>query len=164
MQHHSSLQPGAGTPFVNKTQRRLSITLVIIGVAGTLYFWWARVRLLDGCLWEPRLWRGFPYPDPWMLELYDWFDYMNPNPPGTIKLHGEMPRMLRTLLILRLVSASILFVGVLPLCWLAWNWMFVKPPGVCPACGYDLRGNTDSKDCPECGKPCEQMQAGDSLK
>ena len=29
---------------------------------------------------------------------------------------------------------------------------FRKVPGICRACGYDLRGSTSSATCPECGK------------
>ena len=33
--------------------------------------------------------------------------------------------------------------------------------GLCPACGYDLRGSKNATACPECGKPIESDDGGE---
>ncbi len=33
-------------------------------------------------------------------------------------------------------------------------------PGLCPACGYDLRGNPSATSCPECGAAVPAMMQG----
>lgn len=38
----------------------------------------------------------------------------------------------------------------LPTFWLRRRRMRRRPPGACPACGYDLTGNVSGR-CPECG-------------
>lgn len=33
--------------------------------------------------------RGFPYPDPYLMQIHDWWERLHPPPPGFVKLHGE---------------------------------------------------------------------------
>ncbi len=58
-------------------------------------------------------------------------------------------------LIIALWQLAILF-AVLPLLWLVWfrrqSKRYRIKRGLCPGCGYDLRGNTNTAACPECGK------------
>ncbi len=47
-------------------------------------------------------------------------------------------------------------VALVPIIWLLRNRN--HPPGRCPACGYDLRGNLSGR-CPECGTPAPPDQS-----
>jgi len=77
------------------------IALIVVGTLGGLYLLWAMHRIepqtfmVEGNAWP----RPFPYPDMWLSAMNDFYDRLNPVPPGTVKMHGEIQRVQQTLLV-----------------------------------------------------------------
>ena len=131
--------------------------LILAGLVASFYFAWANSRISIGMYYDPAVPLAFVYPDAWLVELNDWYDKLHPIPPGTIKKYGEIDRVKQMVLILRIASAGVLFLGIASYLWSGRKTKIDSKPGVCAACGYDLRGNADSKECPECGENRELM-------
>jgi hypothetical protein len=77
--------------------RYLLISSLLLSASFLCYLLWAFKRTVYGDFFPPRAW---PYPDGVILELNNWYDARFPASPGTMKLHGEIPRVLFTLDIL----------------------------------------------------------------
>jgi hypothetical protein len=89
---------------------RTAVSVVLAAVlAVTIYVAWAhyRVRYFSYYTFD----KDFPYPDPWIGALYRWFDVRNPVPPGSLKVHGEFPRV--TWLLGTLISILAAVAGLL---------------------------------------------------
>jgi len=137
-------------------RRRICITLAVLGALGVIYFGWSWHRISGEVLVNDPDWpRAFPYPDPWLKALHDWYDARYPVPPGFLKLHGELRRVRLTVSAAVLLSGVVLAVGVAPL---ALSKRRCRP-GLCRNCGYDLRGNPEAASCPECGEAVESKNA-----
>jgi hypothetical protein len=76
-------------------RRVTGMLAVIIGAALFVYFAWAAHRIGFDALTEPGWPRTFPYPDTWLLALNDYYDAKYPVTGPYIKLHGELPRVMR---------------------------------------------------------------------
>ncbi len=121
-----------------------------------LYLGWAHHRAVEHMPFVYPQYHAelppYPYPDRWLNHFHNLLDDLRPVPPGTLKMHGELPRVRLTLSVSMLLCAfgSILFT------FCAWKLRPVS--GHCPACGYDLRGNPGAA-CPECGAERTTMNA-----
>jgi hypothetical protein len=99
--------------------RPLFIVLLLVGSAATSYAGWACYRagkagVLEG--WR----RPWPYPDPWLFALHEWFDARYPVRPGGVKLAGEVARVQLTVRIALSASIALMVCSALPL---AWPWL-----------------------------------------
>jgi hypothetical protein len=97
-------------PIMRGRGGRATVSSVLtIAVLVSLYVAWAYHRAMydfvDG------LNQGFPYPDPAIARLLRWFDARNPVRPGSLKVHGEFPRVTFVLGMLVLIGVS--FAGFL---------------------------------------------------
>jgi hypothetical protein len=93
-------------PIVRGRAGRATVSsLLAIAVLASLYVAWAHHRAMydfvDG------LYQGFPYPDPAIARLLRWFDARNPVHPGSLKEHGEFPRVTFLLGMLVLIGLSL---------------------------------------------------------
>jgi hypothetical protein len=93
--------------------------LFAIALLASLYLVWAHHRAMYEFVYG--LDHGFPYPDPAINALLRWFEARHPVPPGTLRLHGEYPRVgfVLGILVLVFMSLSGWLVGVLwnrPVC------------------------------------------------
>ena len=79
--------------------RVLALCLSIGSFLITAYFGWASYRISGPVLFEemragnPNWPRKWPYPDEWLWRWNDQLDAEDPGPPGTLKMHGELPTM-----------------------------------------------------------------------
>ncbi len=117
-------------PSIRGRRARTAVSVILAAVvAATIYVAWAyyRARFFVYFTFD----KGLPYPDPWIIALYRWFDVRNPVTPGSLKMHGEFPRVAWALgtLILILAAVAGLLLGLL------WN-----QPGVPQGSG---RGRSD---------------------
>src|SRR5262245_59534603 len=72
--------------------------LFALGVAGSLYAAWALHRAGEPVLRREMNWpQPAPYPDGWIAALNGWYDARYPASPGSLKLHGERPRVRLTI-------------------------------------------------------------------
>ena len=76
-------------------RRVTGMLAVIIGAAVFAYFAWAAHRIGFEAVMEKGWPRTFPYPDTWLLALNDYYDAKYPVPRNVIKMHGELPRVIR---------------------------------------------------------------------
>jgi len=131
--------------------RALLVILFCVGLLLASGFRWALHRISPAVLMHDEQWpRLFPYPDTWIRELNDWYDKRYPAPPGTIKLHGELPRVRLTFLICLYSSMTLCVAPAVVLAVRSIRCYLRRKQGRCVNCGYDLRGNV-SGVCPECG-------------
>jgi hypothetical protein len=80
-------------PNIRSRPGRVSVwTLLGMALCADLYFIWAQWRAWPGFP-DTETIRGFPFPDYAIIALARWFDVRNPAPPGTLKMHGELPRV-----------------------------------------------------------------------
>lgn len=93
------------------------IILTVLGIIGLIYFGWAQYRMGPAGMLDKNWPRPFPYPDPWLNALNDWYDARYPVPPGYIKIHGEIFRVRMTLWWILFVCAGIVSVGIGPSIW-----------------------------------------------
>jgi hypothetical protein len=101
-------------PVVRRTAVRATCSTLLTFVLFALgYLVWAHYRTMYEFV--NGLDHGFPYPDLVINNLAKWFDARYPARPGSLKLHGEYPRVGFVLGIFVLVfsSASGWFIGVL---------------------------------------------------
>ena len=79
--------------------RVLSLFLASLSFVMASYFGWASYRISGPVLFEemregnPNWPRKWPYPDEWLWRWNDRLDAEDPGPPGTLKMHGELPTM-----------------------------------------------------------------------
>jgi hypothetical protein len=107
-------------PIVRRPGARAAVSgLLAVTLLASLYLVWAHHQAMYEFV--HGLDHGFPYPDPAINALLRWFDARHPVHPGSLKLHGEYPRVGFVLGILALVFMSVngWLVGVLwngPVC------------------------------------------------
>lgn len=80
-----------------RVPRRMTRVLALSSLAMSFYFLWAFFLIMTFWMGEtpPADWpRGFPFPDRPLELLAERFDILHPVPPGMVKLHGELPRVL----------------------------------------------------------------------
>jgi hypothetical protein len=96
-------------------RRVTGILAVVIGAAVFAYFSWAAHRIgFDA--WTEKGWpRTFPYPDTWLLALNDYYDAKYPVTGPYIKLHGELPRVMRDVTWASRAGAAVCLAGILML-------------------------------------------------
>jgi hypothetical protein len=76
------------------------LALAAICMLMATYLGFAFARISNTALAEDNQWpRPWPYPDQWLLRWNDQLDAEYPAPPGTLKIHGEIPRMRFRLLV-----------------------------------------------------------------
>jgi hypothetical protein len=102
--------------------RVLSLCLAFISFLLASYFAWARHRISGPVLFRearignPNWPRKWPYPDEWLLQWGDQLSAEHPVPPGSIPIHGELPRMEMKLwgwvVVSGLVGVSLLALGL----------------------------------------------------
>jgi hypothetical protein len=85
--------------------RALVSSCLTIAVLASLYVAWGYHRAIYDSL--GGLNQGLPYPDPAINALLRWFDARNPVHPGSLKVHGEFPRVTFVLGMLVLIGASL---------------------------------------------------------
>src|SRR5438093_1379536 len=79
--------------------RVLSLCLAVGSLLIAAYFGWASYRISGPVLFEemregnPNWPRKWPYPDEWLWQWGDQLAAEHPIPPGSIPMHGELPRM-----------------------------------------------------------------------
>jgi hypothetical protein len=93
-----------------RVPRRVVRILGLVSLAISFYLLWAFFLAMlarnGGVL--PDGWpRGFPFPDRPLEVLTERFDVLHPAPFGTIKLHGESPRVLDLVGRLTILSAIV---------------------------------------------------------
>ena len=88
--------------------------LAVIGLLGLLYFGWAQHRMGPAGMLDVQWPRPFPYPDPWLNSLHDWFDERYPVPPDSLKIHGEIFRVRATLSYILVFCGALVATGVGP--------------------------------------------------
>jgi hypothetical protein len=79
--------------------------LLAVAILASLYLVWAHRRATYDFVYG--LDHGFPYPDPAIIALLQWFDARYPASPGSLKMHGEFPRVSFVLGMLVLVFMSV---------------------------------------------------------
>jgi hypothetical protein len=86
--------PGPSPENVSAVIPRLLFFLSIPFFAGALYFTWCLRRFSASTLvYDRQFPRSWPYPDWLLIRLNDYLDKLNPAPPGTIKMHGEVEQV-----------------------------------------------------------------------
>jgi hypothetical protein len=95
------------------TGRVAILVLLALALTSSLYVAWAHHRCMYNYI--SFIDQGFPYPDRGINALERWFHARNPVPRGSIKLHGEYPRVgfLLGALVLGLSGLTGLLLGVL---------------------------------------------------
>jgi hypothetical protein len=79
--------------------RVLSLFLASLSFVMASYFGWASYRISGPVLFEemragnPNWPRQWPYPDEWLWQWGDQLAAEHPIPPGSIKIHSELPTM-----------------------------------------------------------------------
>lgn len=106
--------------------RLTMLVCLIISVLAAAYCAWGLERGHRSTMVnDPAFPREHPYPDHLILWLNDWYEQRAPPAPeGMIKMHGELPRVHRTLWVFRAV-----FVGSSAI-WLVFglaHWWFHRP-------------------------------------
>jgi hypothetical protein len=96
-------------------RRITGILAVIIGAAVFVYFSWAGHRIGYDALTEPGWPQPSPYPDRWLLALNDYYDAKFPVTGPYIKLHGELPRVMRDVTWASRAGAVVCIAGVVML-------------------------------------------------
>lgn len=103
-------------PAVCGRRGRMAVSgLFVVVFLASAYLAWGRYRAIAMTMYVQRLPHRFPYPDGAINALERWFDARRPVPPGTLKLHGEYPRVGLVLGMLGLGFTSLngLLLGVL---------------------------------------------------
>jgi hypothetical protein len=93
-------------------RRVTGILAVTIGVAVFVDFAWAAHRIGFDAVREPGWPRPFPYPDAWLLALNDYYDAKYPVTGPYMKLHGELPRVMRDVTCASLAGAAVCVAGL----------------------------------------------------
>ena len=96
--------------------RRIVCTFaVIVGGAALAYFTWAAHRIGGDALRERGWPRAFPYPDRWLLALNNYYDAKHPAAGGSIKMHGELGRVMRDVTWASWAGAAVCLAGLVAL-------------------------------------------------
>jgi hypothetical protein len=83
--------------------RRVVFALLMFFSLATLYTAWGHRRATFDFVFG--LDHGLPYPDSLIIAMMQWFDARHPAPPGSLKVHGEFPRV-------SFVMGMLVFVGM----------------------------------------------------
>jgi quinol-cytochrome oxidoreductase complex cytochrome b subunit len=77
--------------------RRILFVLSVPFLLGALYFFWCMRRFTaQTFVHDKEFPRAWPYPDWVLLGLNDYYDKLDPAPPNSIKIHGEVMRVQAT--------------------------------------------------------------------
>jgi hypothetical protein len=107
--------------------RRVLFIASIPFLVTTLYCTWCLHRLAPTTLIRDKSFpRPWPYPDWLLIELNDYFDKLYPAPFGSIKMHGEIARVLASITLVTLVLIACGVTLAMPEIWRVFSSLFKR--------------------------------------